>query len=307
MSIKAMQFVWDNAAQAESKLLMLLALADYADEDGGCYASVATLAKKIRQSESNARRILHYLETQHAIAIVHRGGIETGNGKTNRYYLVMPGVNCKDYDDLCRKVGATPVAKVEPKPKPGGKREKPEEVAALPEVAHVLGVAALLGQEVAALLGNPLVEPSEEPLVESAGSSPLPDEATSRPNHFLVFEQNISLLTPMLADQLKNLASDYGEVWLEMAIRTAALNSKRSLSYVMGILRRWRADGYNPPSELLAATPEPAMPQKRLIADTDCPHCKGKGSYLEQSFVDGIEYWDTKLCGCLREIAVGVA
>ena len=48
MSIKIMTRVWDNAPYEGNKLLILLALADFADEDGQCWPSQAVLASKAR-------------------------------------------------------------------------------------------------------------------------------------------------------------------------------------------------------------------------------------------------------------------
>lgn len=66
---------WDGAGG--SVMLVLLALADYADEKGeNCYPSVETVGRKARISENQARRILHELEDVGAISVVanHAGG-----------------------------------------------------------------------------------------------------------------------------------------------------------------------------------------------------------------------------------------
>ena len=77
MSIKVMTNVWDGFPAAGSELLMMLALADRCDEDGGrLWPSVMTLAKRCRVSESMARRILRRLEDKGYVAVVgnHSGG-----------------------------------------------------------------------------------------------------------------------------------------------------------------------------------------------------------------------------------------
>jgi hypothetical protein len=57
MSIKVMSYVWEHCTVGGTELLCLLAIADFADDKGAAYPSVATLAKKIRMSERNT----HYL------------------------------------------------------------------------------------------------------------------------------------------------------------------------------------------------------------------------------------------------------
>ena len=50
-----MNKVWEVAPYADNTLLTLLALADWADEQGVCWPKLASIAKKSRQSERNAR------------------------------------------------------------------------------------------------------------------------------------------------------------------------------------------------------------------------------------------------------------
>lgn len=50
MSIRTMARVWDQSQHSGSELLMLLALADFADDDGNSYPAVPTLAAKCRMT-----------------------------------------------------------------------------------------------------------------------------------------------------------------------------------------------------------------------------------------------------------------
>lgn len=62
MSIKAMTAVWDHSSHKGSNLLALLALADFAHDDGSnIYPSVATLCAKTRLSERAVQYILRAL------------------------------------------------------------------------------------------------------------------------------------------------------------------------------------------------------------------------------------------------------
>jgi len=60
-----------------------------------------------------------------------------------------------------------------------------------------------------------------------------------RPNIFVLYEQNIGLLTPLIADQLKDAADQYPQEWIEAAFREAVQHNKRNWSYISAILRRW--------------------------------------------------------------------
>ena len=64
-----------------------------------------------------------------------------------------------------------------------------------------------------------------------------------RPNIFVLYEQNIGLLSPLIADELKDAADQYPAEWIEVAFREAVLHNKRKWSYIRAILRRWETEG----------------------------------------------------------------
>jgi DNA replication protein len=64
-----------------------------------------------------------------------------------------------------------------------------------------------------------------------------------RPNIFVLYEQNIGLLSPLLADELKDAADQYPAEWIEAAFREAVEHNKRKWSYIRAILRRWETEG----------------------------------------------------------------
>jgi Helix-turn-helix domain len=62
MSIRVMTKVWDNSRQKEGTLLVLLAIADFANDDGLAYPSMKTIAKKARMTIRNAQLAVRRLE-----------------------------------------------------------------------------------------------------------------------------------------------------------------------------------------------------------------------------------------------------
>ena len=64
-----------------------------------------------------------------------------------------------------------------------------------------------------------------------------------RPNIFTLYEQNIGLLLPMIAEELKDAADRYPEEWVIEAFRQAVEQNKRNWSYIRAILRRWETEG----------------------------------------------------------------
>lgn len=64
-----------------------------------------------------------------------------------------------------------------------------------------------------------------------------------RPNAFVLYEQNIGPLTPIIAEELRDAEQTYPPAWIEEAIELAVANNVRKWRYVMAILERWRQEG----------------------------------------------------------------
>lgn len=86
MSVRVMSRVWDDFPGGGSQLLALLALADWSDDDGRCYPSIAAIAKKARLSRSQAQRLVHSLINQGFVAVT---GNQDGGapGYTRKYKI----------------------------------------------------------------------------------------------------------------------------------------------------------------------------------------------------------------------------
>lgn len=64
-----------------------------------------------------------------------------------------------------------------------------------------------------------------------------------RPNIFILYEQNIGPLTPIIADELRDAEQTYPLRWIEEAIAHAVANNVRKWRYVSAVLERWRQEG----------------------------------------------------------------
>jgi len=83
-----MDRVWKNSREGGGKLLLLLAIADFADDDGMAFPGIDTLAEKTRQSRRTVQRQLRELEEEQEIAI------EPGTGRSNTHtYWVLTGLD----------------------------------------------------------------------------------------------------------------------------------------------------------------------------------------------------------------------
>ena len=99
MSINVISLVWERYPEGGAKLLAMLALADWAGDDGGrIYPSMATLAAKIRMSERQTIRLVHDLVENNYLELLtpqNRGGHQ----KTNRYRMKLETLtNCQSIE-----------------------------------------------------------------------------------------------------------------------------------------------------------------------------------------------------------------
>jgi DNA replication protein len=63
------------------------------------------------------------------------------------------------------------------------------------------------------------------------------------PDIFSLYEENIGMITPLIADEIREAQQTYPETWLHDAIREAANQNKRKWSYISAILERWSSEG----------------------------------------------------------------
>ncbi len=97
MSIFVMTYVWKYSRQKGASLLLMLAIADFAHDDGyGARPSIETLAEKIRGSVRHTSRLINQCEQAGELS-VHR---RSGRHRTHLYQIIMqssfPGLGNPD-------------------------------------------------------------------------------------------------------------------------------------------------------------------------------------------------------------------
>ncbi len=100
--------------------------------------------------------------------------------------------------------------------------------------------------------------------------SVLPDEArlkVERPNIFTLYEQNIGLLTPLIADQLRDLEKSYPPDWIDEAFTIAVAGNKRALRYIQAILKRWETEGKDERTHEASGRDSEANLRRKYIPD----------------------------------------
>jgi len=68
-------------------------------------------------------------------------------------------------------------------------------------------------------------------------------ETEPSPDIFTLYEQNVGMLTPMIAEELREAEKLYPEGWIRDAIKEAAKQGKHKWSYISAILEHWATEG----------------------------------------------------------------
>ena len=77
MSIKIMSMVWEVGPQKQADRFVLLAIADYANDDGEAWPSISGICRKTCMSERGVQTIIRRLEAEGWLSV------ETGKGRKN--------------------------------------------------------------------------------------------------------------------------------------------------------------------------------------------------------------------------------
>lgn len=83
MSIKVMSAVWECEELDASERLVMLSLADHADDEGRCYPSIARLCRRTSMSDRGVQKVISRLSERGFITIKPNAG----QGGANLYFL----------------------------------------------------------------------------------------------------------------------------------------------------------------------------------------------------------------------------
>ena len=78
--------------------------------------------------------------------------------------------------------------------------------------------------------------------VDTTAPAP-PPLSMDRPGIFGLYEQNIAVVTPIMADRLTEALNTYPEEWIRDAIGEAVTYNKRNWRYIQRILDNWATEG----------------------------------------------------------------
>lgn len=285
MSIKVMTYVWEHSTHRGSALLLLLAIADMADDNGDCYPGVARLAKKTRMTERNTQKLLQSLAQSNELKIDYNQGTHTRSGYTNLYTVVLPTRGERQFTRRQKEVSqrspvkayevnaSSPVEVSQRSPKPSVEPSVKKEpsvkttttiarssgssgLSASPETSPAISQSPELPAQ-SELPASKVALPKEEKSSAKKEESPADANGAADDGLALVtkaYEANIGLVTAVLADEFKDALNDYPAAWIVEAIGIAVKAEKRFWKYVLGILKKWQRDGKDTPAPAGNAT-----------------------------------------------------
>ena len=203
--------VWDTSPLEGRSLLIELALADFANDQGKCFPSIETVARKARCSESWVHQVIRDLKRRGRIEVILGGG----RGNVN-LYILTPNAGEKG-------VTNTPLLPVK------GAVDSVERVQSVKKRVHPTAPRTVL---------DPSIEPVEDepPMVIRRNIFVLYDNYMGRPS-----------VTPTMREVLIQAEEDYPDECITHCFLTAARSSdgRRSWKYVESILKRHQAEGCN--------------------------------------------------------------
>lgn len=92
MSIRLMTLAWELRISATPKIV-LLALCDWANDEGHCYPSVARIALRASISARQCKRVLHHLVDEEWVSVVAN---QTGGASSRRYLINVHALQTGD-------------------------------------------------------------------------------------------------------------------------------------------------------------------------------------------------------------------
>lgn len=119
----------------------------------------------------------------------------------------------------------------------------------------------------------------QEQVLKDKSTTTTTTNASEQARVFRLYEQNIGVLAPLIADAIKDAIRTYTAAWVADAIEVAVEHNVRKWAYIASILERWIVDGKNSPRPNTVKGAHPARA---------APNGNGKHAPPVQAGNDGI-------------------
>jgi len=263
-----MTAVWDRSKQTGTALLILLALADFTNDDGYCWPSIDTLAHKARCSRRHVQRLLKDISHGEGKEVEIREN--AGPNGVHLYRITLPVAPRRPLD-------ATTVER--------GDILSPGVTSEASEGDILAGGGDIQSPQMSPKPSLTIKGSVTEP---SGGTSPTTAPFVREGEHLFAslvkaWEDSCGPITAGIAEDLADLAEEAGrhasalpsgaagedlpgEAWVIAAIGEARRSSdgrRPNVRFVQSILDRWRVDGFQAPRPLS----RPARPERPSAVD----------------------------------------
>jgi hypothetical protein len=246
MSIKWSGMVWHNSQQTGSALLVLLAIADHANDDGICWPSVARLARMARVSERQCQRLISQLVDAGELA-VERGG--HGPKSTTVYRMLVLAENKGDIQGNKGDTVTSPLTenKGDIQRAKGDIQRAKGDTAMSPEPSIEPSIEAA-----EARASEPTPEPTPEPTAPAAAAKSQP----TRDAWIIEYENvwGMMVASPYIGEQITDWQSRVTFPAWQHALRESTRANARNWRYLSRVLERLERDGYQEPQATPTAT-----------------------------------------------------
>jgi hypothetical protein len=251
MSIKQLSLAWENSQAKGSSLLVLLAMADIAQDSGYCWPGYSYLAKRSRLSRRQAIRIVDNL-----ISIGELIKIQSDRKNSNEYVLFVWG----DYIQLrqCTSCLMLEIPELDVfhihhiLPRSEGGTDDPSNLTVLCAACHdeVHGIAGdkmslgiTVGGDTHVTRVVTPMSPDPLRIQQTDDDDDITDTEAFRKCAGLY--QQIQLITPLIADRITDALEDYGYMWVKTALERTIENHGTSWRYVAKVLENMKKYGYD--------------------------------------------------------------
>lgn len=166
MSVKCMARVWEHSQLKGGGLLLMLAIADHASDDGFAWPGEKRLAFKTRMSERQVRRLITEAETKREL-YVHR---DRQRRRNNQYLVLLGQTDAQKEKALSTRFSIAAEDKTVPIPdKMSGDAGEvsPDKMSGTPDIA-------VSGTQDIAMSSYPSTKPSTEPVSKESPPGPAP-------------------------------------------------------------------------------------------------------------------------------------
>ncbi len=249
-----MSRVWQNAPHSGGELLTLLAIADFADDQGVAWPSVAVIARKTRLSPRQVNRVIVELKKTGWLSVIHGAG----RHKSNRYKIIFGNAgfellaeplnpdNMSEFPEGTNGRTSTTETLTPTSEFPEDSEDKPEKetLTFATETLTPTSRNPDVGVTPPTLLNHQ--EPSMEPPGETAAAT---HESDFIESFSVAYEKYIGPIDG-IANDIANFVQVYRElhyndppVHFSEAVSEAVNNNVRSWSYINAILTRWMREG----------------------------------------------------------------